>query len=117
VKNTPLAKPFTSLLDSNLTDIYRRSLMAYDRPYETKAGTGTLFPNDRKTQDNHPDFKGKIKWHNGTEAWLSAWEKEAKTGRKFLSIQVGITSLHRPLSMSRPRLMATSPRTIWMTDR
>ncbi len=64
--------------------------MAYDKPYETKAGTGTLFPNDRKTQDNHPDFKGKIKWHNGTEAWLSAWEKESKTtGVKFLSIQVG----------------------------
>jgi uncharacterized protein (DUF736 family) len=64
--------------------------MAYDRPYETKAGTGTLFPNDRKTQDNHPDYKGKIKWHNGTEAWLSAWEKESKTtGVKFLSIQVG----------------------------
>jgi hypothetical protein len=22
--------------------------MAYDRPYETKAGTASLFPNDRK---------------------------------------------------------------------
>ena len=91
--------------------------MAYDRPYETKAGTGTLFPNDRKTQDNHPDFNGKIKWHNGTEAWLSAWEKEAKSGRKFLSIQGVITSLHRPLSMSRPRPMPTNPRNWMMTMR
>ena len=63
--------------------------MAYDRPYETKAGTGSLFPNDRKEKETHPDYKGKIKWHNGTEAWLSAWEKETKNGRKFLSIQVG----------------------------
>ena len=63
--------------------------MAYDRPYETKAGTASLFPNDRKEKPTHPDWKGRIKWHNGTEAWLSAWEKESKNGRKFLSLQVG----------------------------
>jgi uncharacterized protein (DUF736 family) len=57
--------------------------------YETKAGSGSLFPNDRKQKETHPDWKGRIKWHNGTEAWLSAWEKETKDGRKFLSIQVG----------------------------
>lgn len=57
--------------------------------YETRAGSGSLFPNDRKTQDNHPDWKGRIKWHNGMEAWLSGWEKETKDGRKYLSLSVG----------------------------
>ena len=28
--------------------------------YEPKPNTGTLFPNDYKKQDNHPDVKGDL---------------------------------------------------------
>ena len=47
---------------------------------------GVLFKNDRKEQDNHPDYKGSINV-GGTEFWLSAWIKEGQKG-KFMSLSV-----------------------------
>ena len=47
---------------------------------------GVLFKNDRKEQENHPDYKGSINT-NGVEFWLSAWIKEGKSG-KFMSLSV-----------------------------
>jgi uncharacterized protein (DUF736 family) len=55
--------------------------------YQPKEGSGTLFKNDRKTTENHPDFTGSI-MINGKEHWFSAWTKEGKKG-KFLSVSVG----------------------------
>jgi hypothetical protein len=47
---------------------------------------GVLFKNDRKEQDNHPDYKGSINI-DGQEFWLSAWIKESQKG-KFMSLSV-----------------------------
>lgn len=47
---------------------------------------GVLFKNDRKEQDNHPDYKGSINV-DGQELWLSAWIKEGAKG-KFMSLSV-----------------------------
>lgn len=47
---------------------------------------GVLFKNDRKEQDNHPDYKGSINV-GGTEFWLSAWIREGQNG-KFMSLSV-----------------------------
>jgi hypothetical protein len=47
---------------------------------------GTLFKNDRKESDSHPDYKGSINV-NGEELWLSAWIKDGKNG-KFMSLSV-----------------------------
>ncbi len=47
---------------------------------------GVLFKNDRKEQDNHPDYKGSINV-GGQELWLSAWIKEGQKG-KFMSLSV-----------------------------
>ena len=48
--------------------------------------SGSLFKNDRKTMDRHPDMRGKITVE-GTEYWLSAWTKVGQRG-KFLSLSV-----------------------------
>lgn len=53
--------------------------------YEQKPGTGSLFKNDKKTSDKHPDYKGSFKGHDGTDYWLAAWVKSGKNGQ-FLSI-------------------------------
>ena len=53
--------------------------------YELKDLQGSLFKNNKKTTDNHPEYTGKIKI-NGTEFLLSAWVKETKTGEKWLSL-------------------------------
>jgi hypothetical protein len=49
---------------------------------------GILGRNDRKTQDNHPDFSGSINVE-GREYWLSGWVKERKDGSgRFFSLLV-----------------------------
>jgi hypothetical protein len=55
--------------------------------YEMKEGSGSLFKNDRKTTETHPDFTGSI-MVNGKEHWFSAWVKEGKKG-KFFSVSIG----------------------------
>lgn len=55
--------------------------------YVPKEGSGSLFKNDRKVSETHPDFTGSI-MVNGKEHYLSAWVKEGKKG-KFFSVSIG----------------------------
>jgi len=48
---------------------------------------GVLFKNERKEEEKHPDYTGKIQF-NHVEHWLSAWIKQGRKG-KFLSISIG----------------------------
>ena len=51
-----------------------------------KDNTGVLFKNDKKLNDNHPDYKGSITV-NGVEYWISSWIKQGKNG-KFMGLAV-----------------------------
>lgn len=53
--------------------------------YDNK-NRGVLFKNDRKTQDNHPDYQGTINV-TGQEYRLAAWIRQGKKG-KFMSLSV-----------------------------
>lgn len=55
--------------------------------FELKPGQGSLFKNDRKEKETHPDYKGSINI-NGVEHWLSGWIKRGAKGA-FLSLSVG----------------------------
>jgi uncharacterized protein (DUF736 family) len=55
-------------------------------PFEHKDNSGTLFPNDRKTANNQPDFKGQIKV-NGKLLDIAGWIKEGTKGN-FYSLSV-----------------------------
>lgn len=52
-----------------------------------KEGSGSLFKNNRKTSETHPDLSGTI-MVNGKEHWLSAWKKEGQKG-PFYSVSIG----------------------------
>lgn len=52
--------------------------------YEPKPGSFSLFKNDKKEKDSHPDYKGDGLTPDGTPVWVSAWLKEGKNG-KFMS--------------------------------
>lgn len=54
--------------------------------FEQKPNSGSLFKNQRKTQDNHPDMTGTLDV-GGQSFWINAWTKTGKNG-KFLSITV-----------------------------
>lgn len=48
---------------------------------------GALFKNDRKQQDNHPDYTGSLNV-KGQEFFLDAWLKKSKDGKTFMSVSV-----------------------------
>lgn len=54
--------------------------------FEHRENFGTLFKNDRKNGEKHPDYKGQINV-NGQLLDIAAWIKEGKKG-KFLSLKV-----------------------------
>ena len=50
--------------------------------------SGALFKNDKTGGNpNWPDYKGSITVE-GKDYWLSAWLKEGKDGKKFMSLSV-----------------------------
>lgn len=49
--------------------------------------SGTLFDNERKEKETHPDFTGTLNV-DGKEFWVSAWKKTSKTGKRFFSLSV-----------------------------
>ena len=53
--------------------------------YVQKELTGSLFKNDKKESEKHPDYKGSAKVE-GVDYWLSAWVKETKGGAKYFSL-------------------------------
>ena len=57
--------------------------------YEMRPGQGSLFRNEKKTTDKHPNLKGKVMLPNGEVRWVSAWTKETSAGDKWISFSVG----------------------------
>ena len=48
--------------------------------FEQRELSGSLFKNDKKTEDKHPGAKGSATIA-GVEYWVSAWTKEGPKGR------------------------------------
>ena len=48
---------------------------------------GSLFKNDKKLEEKHPDMNGSINIE-GTEYWISGWKKTSKAGSGFISLSV-----------------------------
>ena len=57
--------------------------------YEMRAGSGSLFKNDNKTSERHPDYKGKVMMPDGQVRWLSGWKKQTSAGDTWLSLAIG----------------------------
>ncbi len=49
--------------------------------YEQKPNSGSIFNNDRKTEDEHPDMTGSA-LIDGKEYWVNAWNRTSKGGEK-----------------------------------
>ena len=65
--------------------------------YEQKSNTGTLFTNERKAAENHPDYTGKLligrdllqklAVYGEANLEISAWVKTTKAGKTIISLQ------------------------------
>ncbi len=54
--------------------------------YEVRPNTGSLFRNDKKETDTHPNAKGSA-LIDGVEYWVDAWTNEARDGSKYQSLK------------------------------
>ena len=64
--------------------------------YEAKPGSFSLFKNDRKEKDTHPDYKGDGKDLDGNPIWISAWLKDGSKG-KFMSCSIQLKEQQAPV--------------------
>ena len=48
---------------------------------------GSLFKNEKKTEEKHPDLNGSLNV-DGKEFWISGWSKVSKGGQKFISLSI-----------------------------
>lgn len=56
-----------------------------NKPFEQKDGQGALFKNEERDAEQQPHYRGNIRI-NGQDYWLSAWLKESKGGKKYMSL-------------------------------
>ena len=56
--------------------------------YEIKENSGSIFKNEHKTEDKHPNYKGKINV-DGTIKEIALWLTESKDGtKKYFSVKI-----------------------------
>lgn len=53
--------------------------------FEPKGNTRSIWANDKKQADNHPDRIGSA-LIGGREYWLNGWLKKTKDGKSYLSL-------------------------------
>lgn len=54
--------------------------------YEPKDNTGSLFANDKREKDSHPNAKGTA-LIDGREYWVDAWTNTASNGKRYQSLK------------------------------
>ena len=54
---------------------------------DKKDNSGVLFKSDKTDNERAPHYKGSI-MVNGIDYWISAWLKESKDGKKYMSLSV-----------------------------
>jgi hypothetical protein len=64
--------------------------------YIPKPGSFTLFKNDKKQTETHPDYRGDGMDMNGEPVWVSAWSREGAKG-KFMSCSMQHKNKDQPV--------------------
>ena len=54
---------------------------------QTKLNSGAIFKNEKKTAENHPDYRGKINV-DGIDKEIALWLKTASSGKKYFSVSI-----------------------------
>ena len=69
--------------------------------YEPKPGQFSLFKNDRKEKDTHPDYKGDGMSLSGEPIWVSAWIKRTERGT-FMSCSMTLKEQKKEEAPKKP---------------
>jgi len=57
--------------------------------YKPQPGTGSVFKNDRKTEDWHADWNGKILLPDGSEHYIDVYDNVSKSGQEYRRVRIG----------------------------
>lgn len=66
--------------------------------YELKELSGSLFKNQKREKDTHPNLQGTA-LINGVEYWVSGWTKVRQDGDKWISLAFKVKE---PLESKKP---------------
>lgn len=69
--------------------------------YEIKENSGSLFKNDRKEKEGHPDYKGSANIA-GIEYWVSAWINKTKDGKSYMSFKYQLKEGQQAIQPTKP---------------
>jgi len=82
--------------------------MALRHPFEHKPDSGSVFPNDRKTEERHPDWRGDA-LIGGKLYWVSLWLNEGKSARPRWALRFTPKDETQPTRASVPAETRPSP--------
>jgi hypothetical protein len=69
--------------------------------FEVRDNSGSLFKNERKDKDTHPDYTGNG-MIDGREYWFSAWIKKDRNGKSFMSLAFKPKEEQKPAPKADP---------------
>jgi hypothetical protein len=70
--------------------------------YQHKPGWGSAFKNDKKVEDWHSDYRGKIMCHDNKLYYLDITKKVSKGGMEFISVKIGNEVADQPNAPTHP---------------
>ncbi len=76
--------------------------------YEMKDFSGSLFKNERREKDTHPNATGSA-LINGVEYWVSAWTKKDKNGNNWQSLAFKVKGLNSATGEVKPEAQKAKP--------
>jgi hypothetical protein len=56
--------------------------------FEMKPGQGSAFRNEKKEQEWHADFKGKLMLLDGSTVWLDVTKKKKADGEVYVAVKI-----------------------------
>ena len=71
--------------------------------YEHKENKGSIFKNEKKEKETHPDYTGQANV-NGTLYNVSAWINESKGGKKYFGLAFSIPKPKEDKPLSKDEL-------------
>tara|TARA_R110000823_G_scaffold233573_1_gene359925 strand:+ start:1953 stop:2243 length:291 start_codon:yes stop_codon:yes gene_type:complete len=61
-----------------------------EQAYQRKPGSGSIFKNDRKTEDWHADWRGKVLLPDGSEHYVDLYNnKSQRDGSEYFGLRIG----------------------------
>jgi hypothetical protein len=67
---------------------------------------GSIWGNDRKTEENHPDFKGQAEV-GGVKYWVSAWKRKPDANPKAPALSFSFQPMdEKPVAVTKEQVVS-----------